>query len=143
MIAFVISVNGERTHTIGVGDVGVLSANLTWLVRPSGSGDLMYHLSGVDGRTEEHLYWAPLPEVKVGDTLSIQIIETDAVDTPIDRKTPAQLRQEDEELVTELEREQEALRSQKLDEEFPLIPPSWKLKAKLAQHDDAAKSEDV
>lgn len=70
MIAFVISVNGERTHTIGVGDNGVLCTHLDWVGRSDKSSDLIFQLTGLDCRTDEHLYWPPLPNINVGDTLS-------------------------------------------------------------------------
>jgi hypothetical protein len=44
----------------------------------------------------------------IGDTVTIQVIETDTVDTPTDRKTPAQLREEEQAFLAEMEAERQA-----------------------------------
>ncbi|MEO2092293.1 MAG: hypothetical protein ABGY75_22795, partial [Gemmataceae bacterium] len=116
MIAFVVSVNGQRVATIGVGDSGVLTAIVRWSGRAGESGDLGLDIGGLDSRTDEHISWPDPPEINVGATITVQVVETDAVDEPTDRKTPAQLRQEEEEFLTEMEREHQARRRQRLDE---------------------------
>ena len=70
--------------------------------------------------------------------LPIQVVETDAVDTPTDRKTPAQLRQEEEEFLTEMEREHQARVRQKIDEELTPFRAPWELKPKQAEPGAAA-----
>ena len=87
MIAFVVSLNGERVCTIGIGDRGVLGAHVSWSGRPGGAGDLWLSYGGLDSRTDEHVKWADPPEIMVGDTIAIQVIETDGVDPPAERET--------------------------------------------------------
>jgi hypothetical protein len=108
MIAFVVSVNGQRVCTIGVGDSGILGAHVSWVGRPEEPGDLELGIGGLDTRTDEHVRWPHPPEIKVGDTVTIQVIETDTVDAPTDRKTPAQLREEERAFLAEMEAERRA-----------------------------------
>ncbi|MBN9517644.1 hypothetical protein J0H58_03850 [bacterium] len=119
MIAFVVSVNGQRVGTIGIGDSGVLTAHMTWVGRPGEAGDLDLGIGGLDSRTDEHLRWPDPPEIRVGDTVTIQVIETEAVDPPTDRKTPAQLREEERQFLTKMEAGRQDRMRQKLDEELP------------------------
>jgi hypothetical protein len=102
MIAFVVSVNGKPVATVGIGESGVLTADVVWSGSAGGAGDLRVMFGGLDSRTNEHVRWPEPPELQVGDTVSIRVIETDAVDPPIARKTPAQLRQDDEALLADL-----------------------------------------
>jgi hypothetical protein len=132
MIAFIVSVNGERVSTIGIGDNGVLSTHVSWSGSLRDSGDLGLSLGGLDSRTNEHVRYPDPPEIQVGDTVTIQVIETDVVDPPIDRKTPAQLREEEQEFLTEMEAEQQAKMLQKLDEELPQLRAPWELEPSQA-----------
>jgi hypothetical protein len=94
MIAFVVSVNGKRVGTIGVGDSGVLGAHLSWFMRPDKPGKGKLSLGGLDSNTNEHLDWpARLKpdwpgrlKIKVGDTVTVQVIETEEVDMPTQRR---------------------------------------------------------
>jgi hypothetical protein len=86
MIAFVVSVNGKRVGTIGVGDSGLLGAHVSWSGDSGEPGNLNLDFGGLDSRTNEHVRWPDPPEIKIGDTITIQVIETDTVDTPTDRK---------------------------------------------------------
>lgn len=108
MIALVVSVNGQPVYTVGVGDSGVLHAHVTWVGRPGEASDLRLGIGGLDTRTDEHLCWEDPPEIKVGDTVTITVIETEAVDTPTDRKTPAQLREEEQAFLVAMEAERQA-----------------------------------
>jgi hypothetical protein len=138
MIALVVSVNGQRVGTIGVGESGVVSAHVSWSGHSGEQGNLDLGIGGLDSRTDEHIRWPQPPEIKVGDTITIQVIETDTVDTPTDRKTPAQLRQEEEEFLTEMEREHQARLDRKIDEELPPLRAPWELKPKQAEPSAAA-----
>jgi hypothetical protein len=133
MIALVVSVNGQRVCTIGVGDSGVVSAHVTWVGRAGEPGDLDLGIGGLDSRTDEHIRWPRPPEIKVGDTVTIQVIETEIVDTPTDRKTPAQLREEEREFLTEMEAEHQARILRKIDEELPPFRAPWELEQKRAE----------
>lgn len=126
MIAFVLSVNGQRICTVGVGDSGVLGAHVSWVGRSGEPGDLTFSVGGLETRTDEHIRWPQLPEIKVGDTVTVQVIETDTVDAPTDRKTPAQLREEEREFLTEMEAEHQAIMRRKIDEELPPFGVPWK-----------------
>jgi hypothetical protein len=133
MIAFVVSVNGQRVATIGVGDSGVLSAIVRWAGRAGEAGDLGLDIGGLDTRTDEHIRWPDPPEIKVGDTITIQVIETDTVDTPTDRKTSAQLREEEREFLTEMEAKHQDRVRRKIDEELPPFRAPWELEQKQAE----------
>lgn len=127
MIAFVVSVNGQRVGTIGVGDSGVLSAIVRWSGRAGEPGDLGLDIGGLDTRTDEHIRWPHPPEIQKGDTITIQVIEANTVDTPTDRKTPAQLREEEREFLTGMEAERQANLRRKIDEELPPFGAPWDL----------------
>jgi hypothetical protein len=138
MIAFVVSVNGQRVGTIGIGDNGVLDTIVCWSGRIGEPGDLRISFGGLDNTTDEHVRWPDPPKIKVGDTVTVQVVETDSVDTPTDRKTPAQLRQEEEEFLNEMEREHQARVHRKIDEELPPLRAPWELAPKQAEPGAAA-----
>jgi hypothetical protein len=78
MKAFVVCLNGQPFVTAGVGDDGVLATGLTWVGGSpprTAEGRLTFHVGGIDGRTEEHVDWS-VPEIRVGDEITIKIIET-------------------------------------------------------------------
>jgi hypothetical protein len=108
MIAFVVSVNGHRVRTIGIGDSGVLSAIVSWTVHPGEPGDLRLSFGGLDTRTDEHIRWPDPPEIKVGDTVTIQVVEMDAVDRETERKTPAQLIEDEKAFLAEMKASHQA-----------------------------------
>jgi hypothetical protein len=87
MKAFVVSVNGQPFLTAGVGDKGVLSSHITWSGGTHGlpDGERLYlHVGGLDSRSGEHVRWS-VPDIGVGDEITIKIIETDQV-TPEDER---------------------------------------------------------
>jgi hypothetical protein len=80
--AFVIHVNGKRLCTAGAGPDGVLSVNVYWAgggSRHTTEDIFGFHVGGLDSRTDEHLTYAT-PQLKIGDEITVQIIETDDVD---------------------------------------------------------------
>jgi hypothetical protein len=82
MKAFVVSLNGRNICTAGVGPEGVLTTSVYWVgggPRPDAHGDLRMHVGGLDSRTDEHVDW-PVPELAVGDEVTIRIIEVERVD---------------------------------------------------------------
>jgi hypothetical protein len=87
MKAFVVHLNGQPFVTAGVGHDGVLTTNIVWVggapPRPA-EGRLHLQVGGLDSRTGEHLRWS-VPEIRVGDEITIKIIETDQV-TPEDSR---------------------------------------------------------
>ena len=123
MIAFVVSVNGLRVCTIGVGDSGVLGAHVSWVGRPDEPGDLDLGIGGLDSRTDEHIRWPDPPEINVGDTVTIQVVELDVVDPPTERKTPAQLREDERAILAEMNAARQARLVAEGTNEPPPPPP--------------------
>ena len=138
MIAFVVSVNGHRICTIGIGDSGVLNTIVGWSGRTGEPGDLRLSIGGLDTHTDEHVRWPDPPDIEVGDTVTIQVIETDTVDAPTDRKTPAQLREEERAFLTEMEAEHQDRIRRKIDEELPPFRAPWELEQTQAEPDASA-----
>jgi hypothetical protein len=95
MIAFEVTLNGNRVCTAGVDDFGVLSTILTWVRRrPELSRDgntieeeLTAEVSALDSRDPiagEHLKWLS-ERLRVGDSISIRIVDVEKVDAAISR----------------------------------------------------------
>jgi len=89
MYAFKVSVNGEAPIVGGADDLGVLTAILTGSGRLGPSSvplknakplDFSFHLGGLTarapGQPDEHLEWLQIDEMKPGDTVTIEIVET-------------------------------------------------------------------
>ena len=88
MIALRVLHNGKEVCVAGIGDQGVLSAVVTWARIPLDSPpvapeDLSLMISGLHTPTEEDRWW-DAPDVTVGDTVTIEIVETEDI-TPHDR----------------------------------------------------------
>lgn len=81
MKAFVVHVNGKQLFTAGIGADGVLTAIVNWVGRsdPSPHCEFNLHVTGIDGRSGEFLSY-PTPPIGVGDSISVQIIDTEDVD---------------------------------------------------------------
>lgn len=93
MFALKVQVNEDTPVTGGAKDLGVLSAILTCAgklgptsvpARNDDTNDFTFHLGGLTsrakGEVDEHLVWLEYPELKLGDKVTIQIVETDHVD---------------------------------------------------------------
>jgi hypothetical protein len=88
--AFEIYLNGRHLLTAGIGDVGVLATTITWAGRPAQPGPLGllsahtpggsfdFHVGGLDPVGDVHLDWS-VPEIGVGDEITVRIVETDRV----------------------------------------------------------------
>lgn len=88
MKSFGVPVNGRRICTAGIGPNGVLSAILSWAAggsRQTVQGRLTLHVAGLDSRADEHADWA-VPEVAVGDEITIRISEAENVDPEARRR---------------------------------------------------------
>jgi hypothetical protein len=100
MIAFEISVDGERKCTAGVGELGVASVLATWVRRPSREPTSGQILAGqfeeeltleVGGLTHDpdggsvQLKWLQQP-LELGQQITIAIVETEAADPPWSRE---------------------------------------------------------
>jgi hypothetical protein len=85
MIAFRVLHNGKVVCVAGIGESGVLDAGVTWaraVRRDASHEDLSLHVGGLHTPTEEHRSWNT-PEVAIGDTITIEIVETEEI-TPHD-----------------------------------------------------------
>ena len=88
--AFVVSVNGRPLCTAGIGPHGVLTANVYWVGGGSqrmAEGHFGFHVGGLDSRSGEHVNWET-PELKVGDKVTVEIIETEQADPEATRFVP-------------------------------------------------------
>jgi hypothetical protein len=88
MKAFEVYVNGERVCTAGIGPDGVLSAILSWVGsgrRGGPDGHLDFSVGGLDSRTDEYVRWA-VPELRVGDEVSVLVVEAEQVDPEQERE---------------------------------------------------------
>jgi len=82
VIAFEITINGEKRIVAATTPNKVLAIGLAWTHRDS--DHLRFHVGGILGdgnETDNHFDWE-IPEPKLGDDISIRIIETDAPDEP-------------------------------------------------------------
>lgn len=103
MPAFHVHLNGKKVSTAGVGELGVLGAHVSWvrrtgehtLSRKPGSveEELTLHVGGLITPTNEHVRWLDR-KLKVGDEVSIRIVE----DAPIDRPRSREQRDRAKEL---------------------------------------------
>ena len=108
MYAFKVSINGQKPVVGGAPDLGVLSAILTATGklgpssvphREDATQDFTFRLGGLTsrgkGETDEHLVWLQADELKPGDVVTVEIIETEDVD-PIISGEEAERREHDE-----------------------------------------------
>jgi hypothetical protein len=91
--AFEIHLNGRHLLTAGIGDVGVLASIISWSGNSPQPGLLSahiprvsfhFHVGGHDPASDEHVDWS-VPEIGVGDEITVRIVETDQA-SPIHRR---------------------------------------------------------
>jgi len=123
MTVFDVYVNGRKLCRAGVGDDGVLVANLTW-VRLSGparqdarrrrrlSAETRLHVGGLAGGT--HRKWAGRM-LKIGDRMSIRVASAKTFDPPIQEKPqdPRVREREERKYYLRLKRKYERVDSRK------------------------------
>jgi hypothetical protein len=96
MRIFHVYLNGKKVSTAGVGELGVLSAYVTWVRRKRegtrakkpalAAEELCLGVSGlVTGRDEEHVRWLER-NLKVDDEVRIVIADGGSVDQPRSRE---------------------------------------------------------
>ena len=95
MTAFQLHLNGKKVCTAGIGDPGVLSANVTWVRREienprtnnaaSVDEELTLQVGGLVSETDEHVRWIQR-RLKVGDEVCIRIVQTARIDRPRSRQ---------------------------------------------------------
>ncbi|MFP2909794.1 hypothetical protein ACLESD_33060 [Pyxidicoccus sp. 3LFB2] len=96
MICFELSVNEQKLTTAGVPGTGTVTQTVVWIRRPGDAHDGLYvTLSGHETHAdpETHVDWGRVP-LKVGDVVSLRIVEGSTVDTPLARKTNQEARVE-------------------------------------------------
>jgi hypothetical protein len=121
MIAFEISIDGQKTCTAGVSEMGVASVLASWVRRPSrdpASGEpipgrfeeeLTLEVAGLthdpDGATV-HVKWLQ-QSLKVGQQISLAVVETTEADPPRsrDRDDPTRTERQKREYYERLKRE--------------------------------------
>ena len=115
MIAFEISIDGQRACTAGVSPSGVASVIATWVRRPSGEPadgleeELTLEVGGLahdpDGASV-HLSWLRQP-LKPGQHVTIAVLEAEVVDPPRQRvrEDPARAAQQKRQYYERLKRE--------------------------------------
>lgn len=96
MIAFEVSLNGERMYLAGAEDLTVLSAQVTAIGKlgdktaqrfpDDTTSDIHYNVSGLTVRPNrsDNLFveWAAMESLQVGDVLEVRIVETEEPDLP-------------------------------------------------------------
>ncbi len=85
MPAFKIHLNGKKFCVASLdGSAGVLGAQLSYVCRGKGRErqTLSLHVSGLVSSTGEQLVWHEAYPVKVGDKLSIEVVEAAQADKP-------------------------------------------------------------
>jgi hypothetical protein len=92
---FRVYLNGKRLTTAGVGELGVLSAHVTWVRRKgehtatkklnSVEEELTLQVGGLIIPSQEHVWWQNR-KLKVGDEVRIRVVENGPVDKPTKRE---------------------------------------------------------
>lgn len=124
MIAFEIYRNGKKLCTAGAGDAAVLTAILSWSA-PKGkrrsnrkrasrgvAHDLNLHVGGlitVPPNASEHVRWLST-SLRVGDQVTMKLIETDSPDKPQRRSvyTEEQAERQEKQYYEKLKKKYEA-----------------------------------
>jgi hypothetical protein len=83
MRAFKVRLNGKRVCVAGIKGDCVANVNVTHVVG-YGRNELYLFIGGLMSATEEHVRWK-VPTLKVGDLVSIKVVETDTADAPVQR----------------------------------------------------------
>ena len=108
MLAFEVHLNGNKKCVAGIGEPGVLTTTLTWVLgQPKGrrkSGeDMWLHVGGLISRNYEFVDWFQR-KVRRGDEVVIRIVEVGAADAPRKRRqeSPAQRRRQQQAYVRKM-----------------------------------------
>jgi hypothetical protein len=97
MVGFEISVNGHHIRTISVGEFGMLTADVMWARIQQQKGTIHEEFrvmpSGLEGRLGDSVRW-PDALLKIGDSVTVRIVEIDApADPPTQRTSREALRE--------------------------------------------------
>jgi len=91
MIALQLTVNGSPQYTIGIGDLGMLNAEVRWVRLPTKDSIHESIHVGSRGTTSpenlameipKHVYWQNI-RLEVGDEVTIKVVETETFDPPL------------------------------------------------------------
>ena len=90
MIAFEVKIYGKQKCPAGIGEQGVLSAAVSWVLRePEGRCHLPEKLNlgigGIGKRNDEYLEWLQR-KLRLGNEMGIRIVEVAAADKPGKRR---------------------------------------------------------
>ena len=84
MIGFEVTLNGKHLCTAAAGEKGVLTAGVTWVLRPAEGvkepSDLRLEVGGL--AADAHLRWPSPRRLAVGDEVLVRIVETSQADPP-------------------------------------------------------------
>ncbi len=90
MLAFVVLVNGQRVCSVGLSSLNTRGIQLSWIGNTKTNERLFLHVGGMDD--DEHVSWS-VPQIKIGDEVTIKIIEDSAPDLPTARKSVEEMDQ--------------------------------------------------
>jgi len=98
MICFELSVNDKKLTTAGVPGDGTLTQTVAWVRRPGDAHDGLYltlsgHETHADVMAQAHVDWGRV-NLKVGDVVTLRIVEGGTVDAPQSRKSNPEARAE-------------------------------------------------
>ena len=87
MICFEISVNGRKVHTIGLPE-GLLATYVSYVKHPGSSAKEEGPDIVARGQTpyDEKLLWGGFGRLRVGDAVTIRVVESDSPDAPTSRE---------------------------------------------------------
>jgi hypothetical protein len=99
MYALKVRINDEAPTIAGANDLGVLNATVSCVgklgstsrpVREDEAADLFITVGGLTARAsdvpDEHLNWVSQKPLKIGDLISVEVLDTPSVDAPINGK---------------------------------------------------------
>ena len=81
MRAFEVRRNGKRLCVAGIDGACVLNAIVNHIARSNGPPDLHVLVGGLISASGEHVIWRTT-RLRVGDEITLKIVETDHVDKP-------------------------------------------------------------
>src|SRR5882724_9517790 len=83
MRAFEVSLNGKRVCVAGVGDHGVLTAMVEYVLRPDGK-EMSLEVGGLITPQKEHVRWIR-QDLEMGDEVRVKLVESGTADVAIKR----------------------------------------------------------
>lgn len=95
MVVFEVSVNGQRAYAMAAGDFGMLTTDVMWARIQTNAGPIHEEFRligrGMEPRGVKHLHW-PDRHLKVGDEVTIRIVDSAMFDEPAERVTMEEMR---------------------------------------------------